>query len=113
MCEIIKLNPNDQLYKTICANFPEKEFSREFTIINKGQRPNVGILVLSGQLMVEKDNTSQTVGPENLVGIKELLSGKSINVTVTIGPKSIVTLIDKFLLKDLVDKNQELFKEIL
>jgi len=102
MCGVEKLNPQSALYKAILKIFPAKQFVQKFSIIHSGQIPHVGILLTAGKITLFDKTKKLEVFPGNLIAAKELISEKSIDVTITIEPNSYVSLIDKISLKELL-----------
>ena len=107
---VISLNPNDPAYLTMLSAFPPKTFVHQFTIVNEGQRPNVGLFLVDGQLTLKGNDGIQVISPNGAIGLKELINGKKMPFTITIESNSKVCLLDKVLLKEVLKKNKDLAK---
>lgn len=102
MGRIIKLK-NYEL-DLIKQSIGEHYYRSEAPFVYEGQIPNIGIVVVDGEVRPQK--APRSIGPGHAIGIWEMMNHESFSQTITIGPQSSICLIPKSIIYDAMESNQ-------
>lgn len=85
-----------KLIDSVCERHPPQTFQREFTLFHKGQIPNLGFLLISGEIIL-KIMRSEEIHclPGTLIGLKQMFNDLPASFSAMAKVNSKLCLIDK------------------
>ena len=95
MHDYLSLDPNSKEVTVIKELWPESCFSKEFVLCYENHIPNVAVLLISGELVVESKHKQQAFKECGVFGVKALTQLLTLKERFTIKENSMVCAFDR------------------